>query len=189
MVVLVERLLPHDTLEPVLEPLERLLLADEVASTDLGLAASALGNALTRTGPVISCQPPIRKSLASPSRNLHADVEVHAVDTDRWVVLDTQVNVLRDTETEVASLGEVALPQLVLLDLEATLQDLLSLGTTDGNVDGDLFVTTDTEGTDGVTGLAYWESILALVLSHVFCTANPLPIFSSHSSCLGRYVL
>ena len=28
------------------------------------------------------------------------------------------------------------------------------LGATDSDVDGDLFVTTDTEGTDGVTGLA-----------------------------------
>ena len=62
---------------------------------------------------------------------------------------------LADTETEVTGLGEVLLSQLVLLDLEATLENLLSLGATDGNVDGDLFVTTDTEGTDGVTGLAY----------------------------------
>ena len=29
------------------------------------------------------------------------------------------------------------------------------LGATDGNVDSNLFVTTDTEGTDSVTGLAY----------------------------------
>ena len=62
---------------------------------------------------------------------------------------------LADTETEVTGLGEVLLSQLVFLDLEATLEDLLSLGTTDGNVDGDLFVTTDAEGTDSVTGLAY----------------------------------
>lgn len=88
------------------------------------------------------------------ARYSHAAVEVHAVDTNTGVVLDTQVNVLADTETEVAGLGEVLLPQLVLLDLEATLEDLLSLGTTDSNVDGNLFVTTDTEGTDGVTGLA-----------------------------------
>ena len=89
------------------------------------------------------------------SENSHAAVEVHAVDTDTGVVLDTQIDVLGDTETEVTGLGEVALPQLVLLDLETTLEDLLSLGATDGNVDGDLFVTTDTEGTDSVSGLAY----------------------------------
>jgi hypothetical protein len=62
--------------------------------------------------------------------------------------------VLVDTEAKVAGLAEVALAQLVLLDLEATLENLLGLGATDGDVDRDLFVTTDTEGTDGVTGLA-----------------------------------
>jgi hypothetical protein len=85
----------------------------------------------------------------------HADVEVHTVDTDSWVVLDAKIDVLGDTETEVASLREVALAQLVLLDLEATLENLLSLWATDGDVDRDLLVTADTEGTDGVTGLAF----------------------------------
>lgn len=85
----------------------------------------------------------------------HAAVEVHAVDTNARVVLDTKIDVLVDTEAEVAGLGEVPLAELVLLDLEATLKDLLGLGATDGDVDGDLFVTTDTEGTDSVAGLAY----------------------------------
>lgn len=64
---------------------------------------------------------------------------------------------LADTEAEVTSLGEVLLLQLVLLDLEATLQDFFRLGATDGNVDRDLFVTADTEGTDGVASLAFSE--------------------------------
>lgn len=68
---------------------------------------------------------------------------------------------LGDTETEVAGLGEVALAELILLDLEATLEDLLSLGATDGDVDSDLLVTTDTEGTDGVAGLA-WRGLSGL---------------------------
>ena len=122
-----------------------------MAGTDLGLAATALGDVLTGTSPILS----VACLGAGVVKNSHAAVEVHAVDTNTGVVLDTQVNVLGDTEAEVAGLGEVALLQFVLLDLEATLEDLLSLGTTDGNVDGDLFVTTDTEGTDGVTGLAY----------------------------------
>lgn len=62
---------------------------------------------------------------------------------------------LADTETEVTGLGEILLSQLIFLDLEATLEDLLGLGATDGNVDGNLFVTTDTEGTDSVASLAY----------------------------------
>ena len=46
------------------------------------------------------------------------DVEVHAVDSDGRVVLDTQIDVLLDTESEVAVLAEVLAPQLVLTDLK-----------------------------------------------------------------------
>jgi hypothetical protein len=80
--------------------------------------------------------------------NLHAAVEVHAVNTDRGVVLDTQIDVLRDTEAEVASLTEVTLPEFIFLDFEASLEDFLCLWAADGDVDGDLLVTADTEGTD-----------------------------------------
>jgi len=84
----------------------------------------------------------------------HTAVEVHAVDTDRRIILDTQINVLANTEAEVASLGEVPLTEFVFLDLQATLENFLGLGATDGNVNGDLFVPSDTERTDGVAGLA-----------------------------------
>ena len=86
--------------------------------------------------------------------NSHAAVEIHSVNTDTWVVLDAQIDVFADTEAEVASLGEVTLPQLVFLDLEATLENLLCLWATDGDVDSNLFVTTNTEGSDGVSSLA-----------------------------------
>jgi len=105
-----------------------------VRSTNLGLAPPAPSNTLAGTG--------------------HAAVKVHSVNTNSRVVLDSQVNVLGDTETKVASLGEVALAELVLLDLEATLEDFLSLGAADSNVDGNLLVTTDTKCADGVAGLA-----------------------------------
>lgn len=92
-------------------------------------------------------------SLRHPgARASHHDVEVHTEDTDTGVVSGTQIDVLLDTETEVSSLREVSAAQLVLLDLQATLQDLLSLGATDGNVDGDLFVPSNTECSDGVAG-------------------------------------
>lgn len=146
--------LPDNGLEPVLEPgeecqnwtdevertsiadlpLDGVLGVDLVAGTDAGVCLSAPGDTLTGAG--------------------HDDVKVHAVDTDRRVVLDTQVNVLVDAETKVAGLGKVALAQLVLLDLEAALENLLGLWTADGDVHGDLFVTADTKGTDGVAGLA-----------------------------------
>ena len=42
-------------------------------------------------------------------------------------LLNSQVNVLLDAEAKVAIVGEVLLPQLVLLHLEASLKNLLSL--------------------------------------------------------------
>lgn len=127
--------LADDGVEALLEPPDGVVAVDAVAGTDSGLGTTAAGDTLTGAS--------------------HAAVEVHAVDTDTRVVLDAQVDVLADTEAKVAGLAEVALPELVLLDLEATLEDLLGLSATDGDVDGDLFVTADTEGTDGVTGLAW----------------------------------
>ena len=62
-----------------------------------------------------------------------------------------------DTETEVTSVGKVSLSQFVFLDLQATFEDLFGLGSTHCDMNGDLFVTTDTEGSDGVACLA-WRS-------------------------------
>lgn len=47
------------------------------------------------------------------------DVEVHAVDTNAWVVLDAQVDVLLDAEAKVAGVREVVLAQLVLTHLDS----------------------------------------------------------------------
>lgn len=126
--------LSDNAVKSLLEPLDGLVTVDTVAGTDLALAAAAAGDTLTGTG--------------------HAAVEVHTVDTDRGVVLDTEIDVLADAEAEVARLAEVALAELVLLDLEATLKNLLGLGATNGDVDSDLLVTSDTEGSDGVASLA-----------------------------------
>lgn len=106
-----------------------------MASTDGRSSTATACNTLTRSG--------------------HAAVEVHSVDTNTRVVLDTEINVFADTEAEVSSLGEIALAEFVFLDLEATLDDFLSLGTSDSDMHGDLLVTTDTEGSDSVAGLAW----------------------------------
>lgn len=81
--------LSDDAVEALLEPLHGLITVDAVASANLALASSSSGDALTRAG--------------------HAAVEVHAVDTDGGVVLDTKIDVFVDTETEVAGFAEVAL--------------------------------------------------------------------------------
>lgn len=48
--------------------------------------------------------------------------------------------------------GEVLLVQLVFLDLQSLLEDFFSLGSANGAVDSNLFVSADTEGTDSVSG-------------------------------------
>ena len=58
-----------------------------------------------------------------------------------------------DTEAEGTSGGEVAHLEFVFLDLESLVKDLFSLGASDGAMARDLFVTSDTEGSDGVSGL------------------------------------
>jgi hypothetical protein len=100
----------------------------------MGLASATLRNTLTGSG--------------------HAAVEVHSVNTNRRVVLDTEIDVFADTEAEITSLREVALSEFVFLDLQSTLQDFLGLWSTDCDVHGNLLVTTDTECSDGVPGLA-----------------------------------
>jgi len=150
--------LPHDALEAALVPFDSLLLSDTMAGTDLGLAATTLGYTLAWSG--------------------HAAVEIHSVNTNRRVVLDTKIDVFADTEAEVASLGEVALPQLVFLDLEATLQDFLCLWSTDSNVHGNLLITTDTEGSDGIAGLAVNGSLTAQLLEHFGGTGESVTRFT-----------
>ena len=81
---------------------------------------------------------------------------------------------LADTETEVTRLGEVALAELVLLDLETTLEDLLGLGATDGDVDSDLFVPSDTESTDSVAGLGVDGSLTGKLLEHLGGTSETI---------------
>ena len=121
-----------DTVEPLLEPSDGILLLHSVLEAD----TSPLG-------------PPLSHA---PSWSSHHDKEVHTKDTDTGVVSSTEIDVFLDTESKVSGFGEVPLSEFVLLDLKATLEDFLSLGAADGNVDGDLFITTDTERSNGVSG-------------------------------------
>ena len=124
-------LVENDTIVLLLEPLHGLLASHLVRvakSASLGLS--------------------LRHATTGASQ-LH--VEIHTEDTGVGVVLDAEINVLLNTETEVARVGEVLLHQLVLLHLQTALQDLQSLLATNGRMDGDLLVTTDGEGTDGET--------------------------------------
>ena len=88
----------------------------------------------------------------SASWSLKHDVEVHTEDTGEGVILDTQVNVLLDTESEAAGIREISLFQLSVLDLETSLQDFISFVTSDCNMNCDFFVSLDAETSNGKSG-------------------------------------
>ena len=141
-----KRLSKNNTLESVLEPLDGILLGNLVGVADAALSDLAAGDAGTGAG--------------------QTNEEVHAVNAGGGIVLDTKVDVLVDAEAEVAGLGEVLLEELVLLDLEATLEDLHGLLSADGDVARDLLVTADAEGTEGVAGLGVDGLLAGELLEH-----------------------
>jgi len=106
--------------------------------------------------------------------SLEDDKEVHTEDTDAWVVLDAQINVLHDTETEAAGAREVALLELVLLDLQARLKDLLGFWASDGNSAGDLFISSDTEGSHGESGLGEDWALAGELFKDLGASSEPI---------------
>ena len=62
-----------------------------------------------------------------------------------------------DAKSEIARRREIFLPQLVFLNLEASLQDFLRFGPANCHVDGDFLVTSYAECADGEAGFAWKE--------------------------------
>ena len=91
-------LVKNDTVVFGLEPLHGVVLDQPVRESD-GSGAPLL----------------LEHILSGPAQH---DVEVHTVDTDVRVVLDTQIDMLSNTEAKVALVGEVFTPQLELLNLQ-----------------------------------------------------------------------
>ena len=122
--------LHHNTFVLVLEPLDSIVLGDSVLGADSSWSDLSLGDSV---------------SWADED-----DVEVHAEDTGGRIVLQTQVDVFSDTEAEASGVGEVLLLQFELLHLQGAVKDLVGLEATDSDVHGDLLVSADAEGSDGV---------------------------------------
>ena len=123
------RLVQNDSIVRLLEPLHGLLASHLVRIANAAALSLTLAHTATRTS------------------QLH--VEIHTEDTGVGIVLDTQIDVLLNTKTEVSGVGEVSLHQLVLLHLQSALQNLQSLLTTDRSMHRDLLITTNGEGTNG----------------------------------------
>jgi hypothetical protein len=136
----------NNTLKLVLEPLDSVFLGNLLMQTYTSLTDLASADTSTRPCKV--------------------DEKVHSVDTGGGIVLDTQINVLGDSKTKVSGITKVLLQEFIFLHLEATLQNFQGLFTADGNMDGDLFVTTDTEGSEGITGLRVDGLLSSKLLEH-----------------------
>ena len=152
-----------DTIEPLLEPSNGILLLYSVLETDTG-----------RLGPPLS---------HTSSWSSHHDVKVHPKDTNTGVISSTEIDVFLDTESKISSLREVPLSKLVLLDFEPTLEDFLGLGATDGDVDGDLFVTTDTECSDGVSSFRCDGCLAGELFQYLGGSGQPVTRFPDGDVC------
>ena len=114
----------------LLEPFHSVIFSDFVLGSDSAFASSAEAD--------------------SASGSLEDHVEVHTEDTGEGVVLDSQIDVLLDTESEASAVREIDFLEFSVLDLEASLQDLVGLLASDGHMHGHLFVSFNTETSDCV---------------------------------------
>ena len=82
-----------------------------------------LGQTLPEAHTVLAQLPP----PDAHARALHHHVKVHTVDARVGVILNTEIDVLRDTEAPVSVLRKVLALELELLDSEALGDDVLGL--------------------------------------------------------------
>ena len=122
------------------EPFHWFFLWNSVFGSDSGFASSSQTN--------------------SASWSFEDDVEVHTENTGEWIILDTEIDVLLNTESEVTSVREVGFSQFSVLDLEASFEDFVGLIASDGDVHGHFLVSLDTEGSDGESGSG-WDGLLS----------------------------
>ena len=88
----------------------------------------------------------------SASWSFKDDVKVHTENTGEWIILNTQIDVFLDTETETSSIREVSFSEFSVLDFKSSFENFVSLISSDGNVSGDFLVSFDTEASDGESG-------------------------------------
>ncbi len=80
-------------------------------------------------------------------------------------LLDSEINVLLNTKPETSRFTEVAAQQLVLLNLQATFQELHGFLATDSYVAGNLLITPDSERTNSVPCCKISEKKIILIIT------------------------
>ena len=114
----------------LLEPFHGVFLGDFMLGSDSAFASSSEAD--------------------SASGSLEDNVEVHPENTSEGVILDTQIDMFLNTETEASAIWEVSLFQFSVLDLETSFKDLIGFLSSDGNMHSNFFVSLDAETSNGV---------------------------------------
>lgn len=153
-----------DTIESLLEPGLSILLLDLVRESNP--RASRLSYSYTST------------------RTSHDNIKVHSKDTNTGIVSGTKIDVFLDTKAKVARLREVASSEFVFFYFQATLENFLSFGTTDGDVDGDLLVTTDTERSDSVAGFGGDGGLTGELFEHLGGSGQTITRLANGDVCV-----
>jgi len=106
----------------------------------------------------------LRNSLSGFSED---DIEIHSKNTSVGIVLDTEVNMFLNTEAEIAGVGEVTFSKFEFFDFKSFFQDFFGLVSSDGHMQGDLFISLNSERTDGVAGLGGDGSLSSQIFQHL----------------------
>ena len=105
----------------------------------------------------------------SASGSLEDNIEVHSEDTSEGIILHSEVDMLLNTESEASCIRKVPLFEFAILNLESTLEDFVSLITSDSDVNSDLLITFDVEASNSETS-ARWDGFLSReVLKNLAC--------------------
>ena len=84
----------------------------------------------------------------SASWALQNDVEVHAENTGEWIILNSEIDMLLNSESEAASIREILFLELSIFDFQASLEDLIGFITSHCYMDCNLLVSLDAEASN-----------------------------------------
>ena len=85
----------------------------------------------------------IDRSVVRVNEYRQRNGNARTIDAGVWVILDPEINMLRDSKAEVTRLAEVPPDELKLFHLESRLQELQSLIASHGHVARNLLITSN----------------------------------------------
>merc|ERR1712180_365101 len=112
-------------------------------------------------------------------RSCKHNIEIHSIDTNTRIVLYPEINMLSNSESEIPCFRKIAPTQFVLLHLETLLQDFFCFGSSNSAMDGNLLITTDTKGSNGVAGFGEDWCLTGQSFQYFSSTNQPVTTLSN----------